>query len=72
MREEMNKTKKCTFCEQDKNLDSFYHDECTYDGYKAHCKKCDAEYMLKWRERNRLHSRTYMREYMRQYRKNKK
>lgn len=52
MKKIINITKRCTICEETKNLDQFSRRKASLDGYQPSCKKCQTDTFKKWYQEN--------------------
>lgn len=51
--------KKCTKCEEIKNLDQFHKDKSCKDGLRSWCKNCVSEYKKENKEKSKEYSKKY-------------
>lgn len=59
------KTKICTACKEEKELDQFYRDKTGKYGRRARCKTCSAGFKEKYLADTKENRNSYMREYYR-------
>jgi len=56
-------TKKCSFCKEEKTLDSFFTRKISKDGLRGQCKECDKRYQSNWYDSGKWRNAAYKKKF---------